>query len=381
VSRKSPTYYDLFLTFFWLGMTAFGGLAMTTTIRKKIIEKNNWLDEGTFDSGLALCQLIPGAIVMQLVAYIGLKIKGKRGAVISFVGFGLPAFIIMFILSVLYTHSRNLHTIEHILGGLRILIIAIVANAALSFGRKNFRNINDVIIAALAASLFLLKLHPVIVLLASAAAGLFLTKKEIPFGEEPVKYKTFSFFIKILSGILAGLALLFILDKNLFMLALVMLRIDLFSFGGGLAATPIMYHEFVDIYQWVSEKTFMDGIVLGQATPGSIIISATFFGYLNSGIIGCLLATVSVFTPSFLILMGLIPFFDRLKTYPLFKKVINGILCSFVGLLAVITYRFGLEVNWNVVNILIVAVSFVILLFKIDVVWLVLSCVLVYLII
>jgi chromate transporter len=263
---------------------------------------------------------------------------------------------------------------------LRVLIVAIVANAALSFGRKNFRNVNDVIIATLAASLFLLKLHPVLVLLASAIAGLFLTRKEIPFGEKPVNYKTFSFFIKILSGIVLGLALLFILDKNLFTLALVMLRIDLLSFGGGLAATPIMYHEFVDIYHWISQKTFMDGIILGQATPGSIIISATFFGYLNSGIIGSLLATVCVFTPSFLILMGLIPFFDRLKTYTQFNKVINGILCSFVGLLAVITYRFGIEIDWNVVNISIVAVSFVILLFKIDVVWLILTIVLIYLI-
>ena len=152
-----------------------------------------------------------------------------------------------------------------------------------------------------------------------------------------------------------------------------MLRIDLFSFGGGLAAMPIMYHELVDIFGWFNEKTFMDGVILGQVTPGSIIIAATFFGYMHHGIIGSFIATVCVFTPSFLILMGFIPFFDRLKTYPQFNKVINGILCSFVGLLAVITYRFSIGIHWNLVNIIFTIISFVLLMRKIDVIWVVLA--------
>ena len=100
---------------------------------------------------------------------------------------------------------------------------------------------------------------------------------------------------------------------------------------------PMMYHELVELFHWFDEQTFMDGVILGQVTPGSIIIAATFFGYMHFGILGSILATICVFTPSFLILMGIIPFFDKLRSYPQFDKVINGILCSFVGLLAVVT--------------------------------------------
>lgn len=371
--RKNPTYSQLFLTFLWIGLTAFGGLAMTAGIRKKIVEKKQWLDEATFDSGLALCQLIPGAIVMQLAAYIGLKLRGIRGAVTTFVGFGLPAFLIMFILSVLYKHAKNLETVEQILSGLRIIIVAIVANAAYIFGKNNFRNVNDWIIAIIAAGLFLTKLHPALVLLMAAFLGIIFTKKEFIPSEKPVRIRTFPFFIRLLTLVLVCTGILFLVSKEFFTLATIMLRIDLFSFGGGLAATPIMYHELVNIYGWFDEKTFMDGIILGQATPGSIIIAATFFGYMHFGIVGSILATICVFTPSFLILMGIIPFFDKLKTYPYFNKVINGILCSFVGLLAVITFRFGMDIQWNLISSVIAGVAFILLMFKIDVIWVILG--------
>jgi chromate transporter len=370
-TKKNPTYSELFLYFCWIGLTAFGGLAMTAVIRKKIVEKKQWLDAESFDSGLALCQLIPGAIVMQLVAYIGLKLRGIRGAVVCFIGFGLPAFVIMLILSILYKHAKNLQTADQILTGLRVLVVAIVANAAYLFARKNFKNINDWIIALIAAGLFLTRLHPVIVLVVSALSGLFLTNKEFKLTEKPVRNKTNKFFFRMIIVIVVGLGVLFFLNREYFLLATVMLRIDLFSFGGGLAATPIMYHELVDLYGWFDSKTFMDGIILGQITPGSIIIAAAFFGYMHFGFLGCILATISVFTPSFLILMGLIPFFDKLKTYPQFNKVINGILCSFVGLLAVVTFRFSVGIQWSLISGLIAVAAFVLLVFKIDTIWII----------
>ena len=141
--KQNPSLLDLFRAFFWIGLTGFGGLAMTAHIRKHIVDKRKWMDGDSFDSGLALCQVIPGAIVMQLAAYIGLKLKGNRGAVISFIGFGLPAFLIMFILSILYKHSKNITGVEVVLSGLRVVIVAIVANAAYIFGKKNFKNVND----------------------------------------------------------------------------------------------------------------------------------------------------------------------------------------------------------------------------------------------
>ena len=371
--KEDPSYIELFLSFFWIGLTGFGGLAMTAHIRKHIVDKRKWLDANTFDSGLALCQVIPGAIVMQLAAYIGLKLKGIRGAVVSFTGFGLPAFLIMFILSVLYKQSQNISGVEMVLSGLRVVIVAIVANAAYVFGVKNFKNVNDWVIAVIAGGLFLTKLHPFLVLLIASLLGLLLTRKESPATAKLSSARTFRFFLILILVVAVCSVILFFVNKEYFTLAAIMLRIDLFSFGGGLAAMPIMYHELVDLFGWFDQKTFMDGVILGQVTPGSIIIAATFFGYMHFGTIGSILATVCVFTPSFLILMGIIPFFDKLGSYPQFQKVINGILCSFVGLLTVVTYRFTVDIHWNLVNVLFTLAAFALLVRKVDVIWIILG--------
>jgi chromate transporter len=379
--KEKPSFTDLFLSFFLMGLTAFGGVAMSAHVRKHVVDKKNWLDANTFDSGLALCQVIPGAIIMQLAAYIGLKLKGIRGAIVSFIGFGLPAFLIMFILSVIYKHSKHISGVEIVLNGLRVIIVAIVANAAYMFGKKNFSNFNDWVIAIIAACLFFTKLHPALVLFAAALLGLVFTKKKLGQPEKRVRSRTFKFFLWLLLIVTFCAGILFFVNKEYFILATIMLRIDLFSFGGGLASMPIMYHELVDLFGWFNEKTFMDGVILGQVTPGSIIIAATFFGYMHFGILGSFIATVCVFTPSFLILMGFIPFFDRLKSYPQFNKVINGILCSFVGLLAVVTYRFTIGIHWDFFNISITLVAFILLMQKVDVVWVVLGGILVAIII
>jgi chromate transporter len=121
-------------SFHWTGLTGFGGLAMT--------------------------------------AHIGLKLKGIRGSVVSFIGFGLPAFLIMLILSVLCKHSKSITGVEMVLSGLRVVIVAIVANASYIFGRKNFKSLNDWIIAVIAAGLFLTKLHPFLVLLIASLLGI-----------------------------------------------------------------------------------------------------------------------------------------------------------------------------------------------------------------
>jgi chromate transporter len=165
--------------------------------------------------------------------------------------------------------------------------------------------------------------------------------------------------------------LFYILNPQYFSLATVMLRIGFLSFGGGVGAVPMMYHEIVALFGWMDKKTLTDGIVLGQVTPGSLIITATFAGYYHLGIMGGAIATIFVFVPSFLILTAIIPFFDRLSLYPNFGKIINGILCSFVGLLLVTTIHFGIDITWNPLNIAIGLVSVGLLMLRVNIPWLI----------
>jgi chromate transporter len=373
MTENKPSLTKLFLVFLKIGATAFGGPAMLPHVRGQIVDKRKWLDPTSFDNGIALCQAIPGAIIMQVAAYAGLKIRGIRGAIVSFVGFGLPAFLLMFILSVLYKEFKDVSVIQSIMKVMHIIIASMIAHAAFTFGKRTLRGLNDFIIALLAAVLFLTKLHPALVVLVAAIAGIVLSRSMDINQQDEVKANTFRFFLALLTAVIASLLIIFFISKKYFILATAMLRIDLFSFGGGFAAVPVMLHEVIGIFNWMDKQTFLDGIVLGQITPGSIIITATFIGYIKYGIAGSLIATIYVFTPSFLILIGLVPFFDRLKKYPQFNRAVRGVLCSFVGLLLIVVWHIGVDISWNIYNVAFAIIVFLVLLLKVDVVWVILG--------
>jgi chromate transporter len=371
---QNPSFSHLFISFLRLGATAFGGPAMLAYIRKMAVEKNRWLDESSAQDGVALCQTIPGATAMQMSAYVGFRARGVAGAGASFVGFGLPAFLFMMILSALYARTHTLPVVISGFNGLQAIVVAVVANATLSFGRTSIKNWKNVINALIAAGLFGVKLSPILVIIITAFLGIFLYNKQpvLPVGIPTKKSHAPKSLILLLSATGIGFGLLFFLDRKLFDLATLMFRIDLFAFGGGFASVPFMFYEVVQVRSWLDGPTLLNGIVLGQVTPGPIVITATFIGYLLKGPLGGVFATVCVFLPSFMIVVGIASYFDRLRSSPYFKKVITGILCSFVGLLLTVTIRFALEIPWDIPRILLSAAAFVALIFKVDILWVVL---------
>ena len=154
---QSPSLSHLFISFLRLGATAFGGPAMIAYIRKMAVEKKHWLDDQSARDGVALCQTIPGATAMQMSAYVGFRARGVGGAAASFIGFGLPAFLFMMILSALYAQTHTLPAVVSAFNGLQAIVVALVANATLSFGRTSIKNWRNVINALIAAGLFWIK--------------------------------------------------------------------------------------------------------------------------------------------------------------------------------------------------------------------------------
>ncbi len=298
------------------------------------------------------------------------------GAAASFAGFGLPAFLLMLILSVLYARFHGAGLVASTFGGLRALVVALVGHAAFTFGRSYLKRWQDFLIVPVAALLFWVGLSPVLVIVISFVLGIALRFRESqPTEELPAKREPFPLrsVIFILSGAALCLLALFLLDRRLLSLSLLMLRIDLFAFGGGFASIPIMLHEVVEVQGWVQPKMFMDGIALGQITPGPIVMTATFVGYVVRGILGALVATVSIFLPSFLLVIAVAPVFKRLSSFPLFRKGVGGILCSFVGLLASTAARLGSSLTWDIPLVALAAAAFAALLLRINLLWIVLG--------
>jgi chromate transporter len=348
---------------------------MVAYIRKMAVEKNRWLDAEAFSDGVALCQMIPGATAMQAAAYVGLTTRGVVGAGASFVGFGLPAFLLMMAFAALYTYTLDLPIVVSAFSGLQAIIVASIANATLSFGKTILKDWKAFAIVGIAAALFGLNVNPILIILLAAVGGLAIIKPKQPNSHRsisPVKILTYTKpLLFILSVSVIGYLLLFLFNQTLFNLSILLFRIDLLAFGGGFASVPLMLHEIVEVRNWVDSQTFMNGIVLGQITPGPIVITATFIGYLLGGPLGGVIATISIFLPSFIILVGIAPYFDRLRSSPSFNKVIGGVLCSFVGLLLTVTIRFALNVHWDLSHVLLAGSALIALLLKVDILWIV----------
>jgi chromate transporter len=376
--RAKPGVKRLFLSFLRLGLTAFGGPSMVAYIGELAVKRHKWLDQETFKRGVALAQSIPGATAMQTAAYVGLRTRGIPGALATYVGFGLPAFLLMLILSWGYVRAGSLPWVVSLFQGLQVVVVAIIANATYTFGKGALKGYPDVFIALAAASAFGLAVSPFYVIMGAALAGIGLlsrTQRSEPAGPQATGgfpplpfYQIFALCMVALAGVI----FLYLINRKLFDLTLLMLKIDLFAFGGGFASIPLMAQQIVNVRGWMDSKTLMDGIALGQVTPGPIVITATFVGFLLYGVSGAVAATIAIFTPSFLLLVISTTFFDKLQRSAVFSRALRGIFASFVGLLLFVTVKFAFAVPWNVIKVLVCAAALGALLKKVDIMYVVL---------
>jgi chromate transporter len=344
-----PSLVSLFLKIFKLGATAYGGPAMISHIKETTVNRYQWVKEGEFMRGVALCQLIPGATMIQIVTYAGYRVRGIWGALTAAVAFVLPAFIAILILSAIYFKFHTLWFTQALFKGLGAVVVAIILNACISFGRSILNDWKVILIAVLSFFAFFFQLNFVLIFVLAAVAGFALrpktpTMKAGPPGKAPMegrKEKEYLIVVLLAAFICLALILSYLVDPKITSLSLNLSKIGALAFGGGFTAIPLIQYEMVDRFQWLSTKEFLDGIALGQVTPGPILITATFIGFKISGLLGAFMATLGVFFPSFFILVLLIPYHDRLRGVERVRMMEQGVLGSFIGMLALVLYNFG----------------------------------------
>jgi chromate transporter len=261
--------------------------------------------------------------------------------------------------------------------GLRVLVVALVANAAWTFGRSSVKGLREGAIAVVAAALFFLGGSPVLIILGTGLAGMVVFRGPSTHGQsDPGPRTGWRVLLRpaVVLAFAAGLvAVLLVTDRRLATLGLVMMKVDVFAFGGGFASVPLLFHELVDVRGWLPASVFMDGIALGQVTPGPIVITSTFVGYQVAGIVGALVATACIFLPSLFVVVLVEPWFRRFRSSPSFQGATRGLVLSFVGLLASVTIQFARLAPWSVPAGMIAGLAVVALLLKVDVLWVVLG--------
>ena len=355
----------LFTKFVKLGATAYGGPAMISQIKETTVKQNGWIKEGEFMRGAALCQLIPGATMVQIVTYIGYRARGIWGALTAAIAFVLPAFIALLILSAVYFEYHSLWLIQALFKGLGAVIVSIILNTCIIFGKSILKDWKVILIAVLSFFAFFFQWNFVLIFLLAAVAGFVLRPKTPP--AKPASAglplsETNQREYLVVALLAAFICLLFVfsylLNPEITALSLGLSKIGALAIGGGFTAIPLIQYEIVDQHKWLATKEFLDGIALGQVTPGPILITATFVGYKIAGFIGAVMATVGIFFPSFFILVLLIPFHDRLQGVQKVRMIEQAVLGSFMGMLALVLYNFGRASLVDIPRILMAAAAF-----------------------
>ncbi|MDP3181395.1 MAG: chromate efflux transporter [Desulfobaccales bacterium] len=341
---------DIARLFLHLGVTAYGGLAMVEPIRRRVVIEKAWLSQTEFLDGLALCQMAPGATVVQLATYVGYRLRGAAGALAAAIAFILPAFFLMWGLSFLYFRYGELAWVKAVSRGLNAVVIALLLQALWRLGQAIGRQWLDLAIAFLA--LLALWLHANYFLVFLTAGFLRMAIERRPFSghfnpseaSRAPRPEIRLILTQAAASLLAVAAVVWVLhrwDLIWGQMALIFLKIGVISFGGGYVMIPILQWEVVERLGWLTVRQFLDGILLGFVTPGPIIILATFVGYHMKGFLGGLLATISVFLPPILMIIFLSPWYHRVKESRLMRPAIQGILAALVGMLALVTVQMG----------------------------------------
>jgi chromate transporter len=376
-----PSVWELGSAFLHLGVTAYGGLAMVEPIRQRIVQQKAWLSQVEFLDGLALCQMVPGATVVQLAAYVGYRLRRASGALAAAAGFIFPAFVLMLIFSALYFTYGNIAWVKSVSRGLGVVVIALLLQAAWHLGQNVRKHALDVGLALLALLALWFKAN---YLLVFAAAGLLrlslsprLAADQAPPGENRQGPKLpAGLILTHLALTVMGLAVLagglWYLDPKLGLMAATFFKIAMVAFGGGYAMIPILQWDLVDRLGWLTLPQFLDGILLGFVTPGPIVITATFVGYWVKGLLGAIVATVSIFLPPILTIIFLTPFYQKIKEAKVMRPVIQGILAALVGMLVLVTVQMGQAALTDLKSLaLLGAASLALIVFKVSLLWIV----------
>jgi chromate transporter len=310
--------------FLWLGTVGFGGpIALAGHIQQDLVEVRGWISKEDYVEALALAQLAPGPLAAQLAIYLGYVRAGILGATLVGVAFILPSFLMVLALSAAYIRYGGLAWMQGMFYGIGAAVIGIIARSAfrltkLTIGKDRLL---WAIFAVLALStawtareiVWLFLLGGVVALMvktlpvrtrARSIAGLFLVGTVLPVNHRI--WEIFLYFAK------AGL----------------------FVFGSGLAIVPFLYGGVVQGHHWLTDHQFVDAVAVAMITPGPVVITVAFIGYLVAGVAGATAAALGVFLPVYLVVLVLAPSYKRWARNPQLNAFVRGVTAAATGAIA-----------------------------------------------
>lgn len=370
--------WKIFLIFLRLGLTSFGGpVAHIGYFREEFVARRKWLSDARYADLVALCQFVPGPASSQVGMGIGMALGGLRGSLVAWLGFTMPSAIVLAALGMAFV-GFDLGTVEGIIRGLKLVAVGAVLHALLGMARSLCPDVPRAVLAVLAAGIMIASetvMAQFGVILGGMLAGFLLLRDKVGADADPGPVpRSAKGAVAALCAFFVLLVLLPILAKldptGLFAVIDGFYRSGALVFGGGHVVLPLLQNAVVTP-GWVDAETFLAGYGATQAVPGPIFTFAAYLGaalHTGSGGTGLLVSAttslvtlIAIFLPAWLLVVGLLPFWDRVRHIPSMRAGLMGVNAAVVGLLAAVLY----DPIWTGANLDIFDIGCVILVFAI----------------
>lgn len=333
--KENPTYSlkELLLYFLKLGTIGFGGpVALVGYMHQDLVENRKWISEEEYKEGLALAQLAPGPLAAQLAIYLGFVHYSFLGATLIGVAFVLPSFIMVVLLGIVYKLYGGLSWIQAVFYGVGAAVIGIIVMSSYKLTVKSIGKFN---LTSFKTNwlLWLFFIVAIVVTLVTQQEQvlLFVLAGIIyMFVKAPPKWfngKTANSIVLLQVGFWSYD------NSTLMKIALFFAKAGAFVFGSGLAIVPFLHSGVVVENQWLTEHQFVDAVAVAMITPGPVVITVGFIGYLVAGFPGALVAALATFLPCYLFTIALAPSFKKIAQNQSIKAFVDGITAAVVGAL------------------------------------------------
>jgi len=329
-----------------LGATSYGGPAIMGVMQAELQQRRKWVSKERFLEGLAVANMVPGATATQLGIFLAYARGGWWGGLLGGIAFVLPAFVIMLALTIAYATLGVTPLARSALYGLGPVVIGLFAIALYRLGKTAVSTVAEAAIGiAAAAALATTRLGIVAILVLAGCAGLFVfyrgpSAARVRWVGALLFVATLGLAVWVSTATSVAASEGFRPDpSNLVHVALFFLKVGAFTIGGGLTMIAFIQDQVVGQFGWLTPREFIDGLALGQLTPGPVLMIAAYVGYKLAGLGGALVAATAAFLPSFVIMLAILPVLDRVRQMAWMKASMRGMSPAVIGVLAVSLVR------------------------------------------
>jgi len=340
--------------FLWLGTVGFGGpIALAGHMQQDLVDKRGWISKQDYVEGLALAQLAPGPLAAQLAIYLGYIRAGVLGATAVGVAFVLPSFLMVLALSAAYVRFGGLPWMQGMFYGIGAAVIGIIARSAVKLTKLTLGKDKLLwgIFAVLAISTAWTSREIIWLFLLSGVVALLVKA----FPSRVLAARTMSVLFA------PGTFAIFGTSSTLMQIFLYFAKAGMFVFGSGLAVVPFLYGGVVQGHHWLTDHQFVDAVAVAMITPGPVVITVAFIGYLVAGVAGATAAALGIFLPVYLVVVLLAPSYKRWAKNPQVNAFVRGVTAAATGAIAGAVVVLARRSVYDWPTILICAVSLAVL--------------------